>query len=140
MTAYPQNQIRLATGRVRSSETFLFPVSFFPTLFSSTFNSLSIYFLVARGPPLGPKFRKIHSRGNRLGGLGASWPHLGPIFRIFEPPERYQKIVFCLHHSKTPKIENIIDNLAPKRQFWTQPHDVWKPLLHPFSIFFFRKL
>ena len=97
-----RHSIRQATGSVRSSETFLFPVSFFPTLFSSTFNSLSIYFLVARGPPLGPKFRKMHSPGKWLGRLGASWPHLGPIFRIFEPPERHQKFMFFLHRSKRP--------------------------------------
>ena len=72
-------------------------------LFSSTFNSLSIYFLVARGPPLGPKFRKIHSRGKWLGRLSAPWPLLGPIFRIFEPPERHQKFMFFLHRSKRPK-------------------------------------
>ena len=120
------DHLKLSFFQLLSFQLYFLQLS---TLFLSTFWSRA-------GRPWGPRFSKFHSSATRLGRLSAPWPHLGPIFRIFEPLERYQKIVYFLHLSQTPKIKKIIDNLAPKRQFWTKNHDFWRPFLHRCSSFF----
>ena len=47
----------------------------------------------------------------------ASWPHLGPIFRIFEPPERHQKFMFFCIAPKGQKIKNQWLKVGPRTIF-----------------------
>ena len=114
-----------AYRRVRSLKIslFLFQLANFPFFQQPLAFQLNFLFLVSSTksrarPPQGPRFSKIHSPAKCLGRLGASWPHLGPIFPIFDPPERHQKIMFFLHRSKRPKKSIMNGPRSIPEPFW----------------------
>ena len=52
------------------------------------------------GPPWGTNLAKVRCLFLSFTVLRSHWPHLGPTFRLFEPPER----MMFWHRSKRPKI------------------------------------
>ena len=129
-----------AYRRVRSLKNplFLFQLANFPffqqpVAFQPNFLFLASSTKSRARPPQGPRFSKIRLLVDRRGPKTPFRPHLGPIFRIFESPERHQKFFFFFASLQKAKKSIISGPRSVPEPFLGRCSWILEPCWHVFS-------